>query len=68
MGISKNTIKKLVSVKGTRISDEAAERIAHLLESKAKRIARYAVDRARRKSRTTVMAEDVEKYRLKFGD
>ena len=68
VGISKSAIKKLLSSKGTRISDEAAERIAHLLEARAKRIARYAVDRAKRKNRKTVMAEDIERYSLKFGD
>lgn len=68
MGISKAEIKKIVRGGGTRISDEAAEEIARMLEAKAKRIAKYAVDRAKRKNRTTVMAEDIERYRLKFGD
>jgi histone H3/H4 len=68
MGISKAEIKRIVRISGTRISDAAAEDIARMLELKAKRIAKYAVDRAKRKNRTTILSEDIERYKLKFGD
>ena len=67
--ISKAVIKKLVnSSGGAVISDSAASAIAALLERKAKRIARYAVKRAKTKKRATVTAEDIDSYRVRFGD
>lgn len=67
--ISKATVKKLVNARGgVMISDSAASAIAALLEKKASRIAKYAVKRARSKKRETVMAEDIESYRVRFGD
>ena len=67
--ISKASIKKLVNGRGgVMISDSAASAIAALLEKKAARIARYAVKRAKAKRRDTVMAEDIESYRVRFGD
>ena len=67
--ISKASIKKIV--KGSFnviVSDKAAEAIAKLLEQKAERIARYAVKRAKDKRRSTITEEDIDTYRLKFGD
>lgn len=69
--ISKSSIKKIVkngSNPDVIISDKAAEAIARILEEKAKRIARYAVKRAKSKKRGTVTEEDIDTYRLKFGD
>ncbi len=67
--ISKATIKKLVnSSGGVIISDSAAAAIANLLEKKATRIAKYAVRRAKAKKRESVIAEDIESYRVRFGD
>lgn len=67
--ISKATIKKLFNGKGEIvISDSAASAIAALLEQKAKRIAKYAVKRAKAKKREAVIAEDIESYRVRFGD
>lgn len=67
--ISKAAIKKLVSSRsGVMISDSAASAIAALLEKKANRIARYAVKRAKAKKRESVIAEDIESYRVRFGD
>lgn len=67
--ISKAAIKKLVnSAGGVVISDSAASAIADLLEKKANRIAKYAVKRARAKKRETVIAEDIDSYRVRFGD
>ena len=67
--ISKAAVKKLVNgAGGVVISDSAASAIAALLERKAKRIARYAVKRARSKKRDTVTEEDIDSYRVRFGD
>ena len=67
--ISKATIKKLVNNSGgVMISDSAAAAIANLLEKKATRIAKYAVKRAKAKKRESVIAEDIESYRVPFGD
>lgn len=69
MKISKAMVKKLVNGGGGFvISDSAASAIAALLEKKATRIAKYAVKRAKSKKRETVMAEDIESYRIRFGD
>jgi histone H3/H4 len=67
--ISKATVKGIVNGRGSVvISDSAAAAIAKILESKASRIARYAVKRARQKKRGTVLEEDIESYRVRFGD
>lgn len=68
--ISKASVKKLVNdgKGGVVISDLAASAIAALLEKKAARIAKYAVKRAKSKKRETVIAEDIESYRMMFGD
>ncbi len=67
--ISKAAIKKLVNASGGAvISDSAASAIAALLERKAKRIASYAVKRAKSKGREAVTAEDIDSYRVRFGD
>ena len=67
--ISKQTIKKLVKDSPSiLISDSAAIAIAKILEKKAKRIAKYAVKRAKTKNRSTVLEEDIDTYRIKFGD
>lgn len=69
--ISKASIKKMVknsSNPNAIISDRAAEAIARLLESKAKSIAKYAVKRAKGKKRSTITEEDIDAYRVRFGD
>ena len=67
--VSKTSIKRLVkNSSGIAISDNALESIAKLLEAKAKRIAEYAVKRAKAHKRDVVTEEDVDTYRLKFGD
>jgi histone H3/H4 len=69
--ISKVTIKKIVkngSNSNVIISDKAAEAIAKILEKKARKIAKYAVSRAKTKKRDTITEEDVDTYSLKFGD
>lgn len=67
--ISKASVKKLVREKaGISLSDAAAASIAKMLEEKAERIARYAVRRAKASKRSTVTGEDIDTYRLKYGD
>jgi histone H3/H4 len=69
MGLSKSDIKKMIEKEAKiRVSDDAADAIAALLEAKARMIAKYAVGRAKRTGRRTVLTEDVDTYRLKFGD
>jgi len=69
MRISKLSIKRLVKGRsGVTISDPALESIAKMLELKARRIAEYAVKRAKTHNRSIVTEEDVDTYRLKFGD
>lgn len=69
--LSKASIKKIIK-EGSNpdiiISDEAAEAIAKLLEEKAKQIAAYAVERAKRKQRETITEEDIEAYMVVSGD
>ncbi len=68
--ISKSSVKKIIRSRNSNviISDRAADAIARILEQKAKRIARYAVRRAKGKKRATITEEDIDTYRLKFGD
>lgn len=67
--VSKISIKRLIkNSSNIAISDPALESIAKLLEAKAKRIAEYAVKRAKEHNRDVVLEEDVDTYRLKFGD
>ncbi len=65
--IPKSAIKKLVGRKGIMVSDEAASAISKILEAKAAEIARYAVSRAKKNSRSTILGEDVDTYRMKHG-
>ena len=69
--IPKASIKKIVKNGANPnliITDKAAEAIARILETKARRIAKYAVKRAKSKKRNIITEEDVETYMLKFGD
>jgi histone H3/H4 len=67
--IPKTAIKKLVNRNSDiRLTDKAAEAISSLLEKKAQKIARYAVIQAKKKGRKTILKEDIDTYRLKFGD
>ena len=69
MKISKATIKKIVAGNTRiKISDDAAAKIAEVLERKAKKIAENAVSRAKKKNRNIVMLEDIEDYKLTHGD
>ncbi len=50
------------------ISDAAAASIAKILEKKAARIAKYAVERARMRKSDTITEEDIDSYTIRFGD
>lgn len=68
--VSKASVRKIIS-NGSRniiISERAAGAIATLLERKAKKISKYAVQRARKNGRSTITEEDINSYRLRFGD
>lgn len=67
--IPKATIKRLVNRSGpVRLTDKAAESISAMLEGKARKIARYAMMQAKKEGRKTILKEDIDAYRLKFGD
>ena len=69
--ISTASIKKIIKEKYNSdviITEKAAKAIAKALEEKARRIAKYAVKRAKDKKRATITEEDIDTYRLKFGD
>ncbi len=66
--ISKQAVKKLVKESGVAISDSAAETLSIILEKKAKKIASYAVKRAKAHGRESVTEEDIDTYRMKYGD
>ncbi|MCL5440347.1 MAG: NFYB/HAP3 family transcription factor subunit [Candidatus Marsarchaeota archaeon] len=69
MSISRASIKKIIKdSQNLKMTDGAAEAIAAMLEEKAARIAKYAVERAKKNNRDAVLAEDVDSYRMKFGD
>ena len=66
--ISNAVIKRMVKEQsGITVSNSAADAIARLLEKKAKCIAKYAVKRAKKDGRKTVLENDIDSYRLKFG-
>ncbi len=65
MPLSNDAIKKIVREKyGARITEDAVEEIAAILEKKAKNIASYAVKRAQEQKRKTITEEDIEAYEL----
>ncbi len=67
--ITKATVKRLVNRSGPiRLTDKAAESISAILERKAKKIARYAMLQAKKEGRKTILKEDIDSYRMKFGD
>ncbi len=67
--ISKAAIKELVhDGSGIILNDRAAEKLATILEERARDMAAHAVANARRRNRTTILEEDVEDYTMKRGD
>jgi histone H3/H4 len=69
MKIPKATIRKIVHSRArVKISEDAADAIARMLEKKAASIASFAVKRAKSHKRSIVAEEDVDAYRLRFGE
>lgn len=68
--ISTSAVKKMVGASrgSVVISDSAAAAIADILEKKATRIAKYAVKRAKSRKRSAILEEDIDSYRIRFGD
>lgn len=69
--IPTDSIKKIIKSGSNPeiiISDAAAASIARMLEGKAKRIAKYAVQRARKRKSGTITEEDIDAYKIRFGD
>ncbi len=67
--IPKSAIKSLVKSKNKiALTDNAASSISRILEKKAERIAKYALTRAKKSGRNTILKEDIDAYRLKFGE
>ncbi|MEM3841122.1 MAG: NFYB/HAP3 family transcription factor subunit [Candidatus Micrarchaeaceae archaeon] len=62
--IPNSVIKEIAKSSGMKISNDAATKIAKILEDKAMEIANFAVGKAKSKKRNTVLAEDVDAYRL----
>lgn len=66
--IPKQAIKKLIrKYFKVNISDDGAAALAGILEKKAKRISKFAVNNARREKRDRVTKKDIEEYVLKIG-
>ncbi len=66
MKISKVMLKRFVKDNfDIRISDEATEELANILEKKAKDISKYAVEKAKKNKRKKILTEDIESYKLK---
>lgn len=66
--IPKQAIKKLMKrYYKVNISDDGATALAKILESKAKRISRFAVKNAKKEKRDRVTKKDIEEYVLKIG-
>lgn len=69
MKIPNQVIKKIVQEEGgVSISDSAASALARILEHKAGVIAKYAVMHAKKDGRKSVMQDDIDSYKLKFGE
>ncbi|MCL4389531.1 MAG: NFYB/HAP3 family transcription factor subunit [Candidatus Marsarchaeota archaeon] len=67
--IPKSAIKSLVKNRSKiTLTDNAASAISRILGKKAERIAKYAFSRAKKNGRNTILKEDIDAYRLKFGE
>ena len=66
--IPKQAIQKMISRSfGFKITDDAAASLARMLESKARKISRFAVKNASRAKRAKVTKKDIEDYVMKVG-
>ncbi len=66
--IPTESIKKIVRKEfGLQITDDAALALAKMLESKAKRISRFAVANAKKRKRDKITKDDIQEYVLRVG-
>ncbi|MDE1874170.1 MAG: NFYB/HAP3 family transcription factor subunit [Candidatus Micrarchaeota archaeon] len=66
--IPKRAIKKMIQNSfGMRITDDAAGAMARMLESRAKKISRFAVRNAEHEKRRKVIRKDIEEYVVRVG-
>jgi histone H3/H4 len=66
--IPAESIKRMVSREfGLQITDDAARALAKMLESRAKRISRFAVLNSRKRKGDKITKEDIQEYVLKAG-
>jgi histone H3/H4 len=66
--IPRQAIQKMIARSfGFKITDDAAAALARMLESKAKKISRFAVRNAARANRAKVTKKDIEEYVVKVG-
>lgn len=66
--IPKQAIQKMIHRSfGFKITDDAANAMAKMLERKAKSISRFAVKNASHDKRTKVTKKDIEEYVMRVG-
>ncbi len=66
--IPKQAIKKMIDqYYGLQITDDAAAALASMLEKRARKISKFAVNNARKDKRGKVTRKDIEAYVLKVG-
>ena len=66
--IPRQAIKKMIKEQfDLQITDGAAGALASMLERKAKKISKFAVNNAKRERRDKVTRKDIQEYILKIG-
>lgn len=66
--IPAESIKRIVNKEfGLQITDDAARALAKMLESKAKRISKFAVANAKKRKKGKITKDDIQEYVLKVG-
>jgi histone H3/H4 len=66
--IPKQSVKKLLKKHfGLKMTEEAAEALARILEKRAKKISKFAVKNAKKEKRDRVTKKDIEEFVLREG-
>ena len=66
--IPKQAVKKLLKLHfGLKMTDDAAEALARILEKRAKKISKFAVRNAKKAKRVKVTKQDIEEFVLREG-
>ncbi len=67
-GLSKEEVKRFVEKEyKVRATDDCADEIVKILEAEAKKIADFAVKKAKTDNRMTIRKDDVAEYVARFG-